>query len=132
MKFFPGQRVRIKTDITVGDPRCNLLLGEIVHVVECVPKDVAPDTIHVWYYLDVRFGEHRVFAHEHALIPVYDGWQKIDWTDCGNVWSPFATPAVIRSNRSNQSPHGRTICATTDDRKVANGESQKPQKEASN
>lgn len=124
MKFFRGQRVRIKPGVTVGDPRCNPLLGEIVRIVERMSKDKAPDTVHAWYWLDVRLGDSRVYAHERALEPVDDGRTKLNWNDAGIVWRPreMDLPQVIRPNRHGQkvagSANGRALCATHD-RKVA-------------
>lgn len=94
MKYFQGQRVRIKPNVNC-DPGLEKYCGEIVHVVGPW-RD--PARIVQFYRLDISIGNVPIVAAEHALEPVYDGNTKLAWNDTSGrvVWSPFLTPAVVR------------------------------------
>ncbi len=96
MRFFSGQRVRIKRDARTT-PEYRPILGEIAHIVRHAPGH---SVIWPWYELDIPGPDPNggpLFAAEPALEPVFDVPEKSSWFAPDAVWRPRELePVVIR------------------------------------
>ena len=100
MKYFSGQRVRIRSDARPAYDVLEHLKGEIFHIV--APYRDRYTVEQPWYELDAKAKGCPVVAAESALEPVFEPPQKISWQHSSVVWRPkfMDAPAVIRRNRT--------------------------------